>query len=404
MAETPAQTLGRRRPGYPVARQCPYRPPAEFEQLRAEGGLVRVRLYDGTEAWAAVGYAEARAVLAHPAMSSDRGQAGYRLPLPMPSLARVRRERPSYRPLIGTDPPAHSQQRRRLIPSFTFRRMTALRPAIQRIVDGRLAAMAATGPPADLVMSFTLPVPSMTICELLGVPYQDHDFFEEQSRRRLDAAHADAMSVLHDYLDRLIDAKRWDRGSGLLDELLSAGEREGGPSQPELVSLALELLIAGHDTTANVLALGTMALLDHPRQLAAVRTDPALWPQAVEEIMRYVSIVAGMPRVALADVEIGGTVIRAGECVIVAVGGANHDEALADRPGSLDVRRPAGHHLGFGYGIHQCLGQNLARVEMEIAFAALFGRFPGLRLAVPASQVPGKNELLAGVAELPVTW
>jgi pentalenic acid synthase len=256
----------------------------------------------------------------------------------------------------------------------------------------------------DLVASFALPVPSMVICELLGVPYEDHEFFEEQSRRRLDPTQADGMSVLYNYLDQLIDAKQRNPGAGLLDELLELQVRAGILDKAELVSLALELLIAGHDTTANVLALGAMALLDNPEQLAVVRADPTLWPQAIEEIMRYVSIVTGLPRVALVDVEVGGEVIRAGECVILAVGAANHDEALVARPGDLDVRRSAKHHLGFGYGIHQCLGQNLARVEMEIAFGTLFDRFPGLRLAVPADQVPGKNGLLAGLIELPVAW
>jgi pentalenic acid synthase len=403
VTKTAAPDAGEPVPGYPVARQCPYRPPAEFAQLRGKGGLIRVRLYDGSEVWAAVGHAEARAILADPRMSSSREHAAYRLPMPFPSLSTLRKRRP-HRPLIGTDPPEHDKLRRQLIPRFAIRRMTALQPGIQRVVDERLTAMAAAGPPADLVTWFALPVPSRVICELLGVPYADHEFFEEQARRRLDPVHADAMNILYDYLDRLIGAKQRDPGTGLLDELLGLQVREGILDRQELVSLALELLIAGHDTTANVLALGTMALLEHPDQLAAVRAGAAPWPQAVEEIMRYVSIVAGMPRVAMDDAEIGGKVIKAGECVIVAVGAANHDEALVERPGELDVRRSARSHLGFGHGTHQCLGQNLARIEMNVAFRTLFDRFPDLRLAVPAAQVPGKNELLAGVAELPVAW
>lgn len=391
-------------PGYPVVRQCPYRPPAEFASLRAEGGIVAVRLYDGSKVWVAIGYAEARAILADPRMSSSRDHASYRFPLPLPSLTKLREQRPTHRPLIGTDPPEHRQLRRQFIPSFTVQRIADLRPQIQRIVDDRLDAMAAGGSSADLVPAFALSVPSIVICELLGVPYEDHEFFEEQSRRRLDPLQGGAMAALYAYLDQLIERKQAEPGTGLLDDLLVGQVAGGALDRAELVSLALELLIAGHDTTANVLALGTLALLDNPEQLDWVREDESRWPTAAEELMRYVSIVTGLPRVATEDVEVGGQLIRAGECVILAIGAANHDPALVERPEELNLTRPVRHHLGFGYGVHQCLGQNLARAELEIGFRTLFERFPELRLAVSIDQIPAKNGLLAGVECLPVAW
>jgi pentalenic acid synthase len=254
------------------------------------------------------------------------------------------------------------------------------------------------------VASFALPVPSMVICELLGVPYEDHEFFEEQSRRRLDPAHEDAFGNLHDYLDQLIQNKQRHPGAGLLDDLLASQVFPGHLDRAELVSFALVLLLAGHDTTANMLALGTFALLEHPEQLAAIRADRSLWRPAVEELLRYMTIVNGSPRVATEDIEIAGQMIKAGEGVLLSNGAANHDDALVERPDEFDVHRSARHHLGFGYGIHQCLGQNLARVEMEIAFGTLFDLLPNLRLAVPAHEIPAQQGLLAGVAELPVTW
>ncbi|MFF3754694.1 cytochrome P450 [Streptomyces sp. NPDC002018] len=392
-------------PEFPLTRECPFHPPSGYDELRARGPVTEVRLFGGRTAWAVTGYAEARHVLADLAMSSDHHRPGF--PHVAPALAAVKdqRSKRALGALTRTDPPEHSKQRRMLIPSFTARRNAALRPSIQRIVDARLEAMLAQGPSADLVSAFALPVASGTICELLGVPYQDHDFFEEQARRRLIPEQVDdAFTALIGYLDKLIENKERSPGDGLLDDLVVEQVLPGRLERSELVRYALPLLLAGHDTSANMIALSVLALLEQPEQLAALRTDPSLFPGAVEELLRYLSIVGSLARVATQDIEVGGRRIRAGDGVLIAGGAANYDETQFDRPRELDVRRADRHHLAFGYGLHQCIGQNLARTELEVALRTLFDRVPTLRLAVPAEDVPMKQGLFFGLEDLMVAW
>jgi pentalenic acid synthase len=265
------------------------------------------------------------------------------------------------------------------------------------------------GPPAELVSAFALPVPSMVICALLGVPYADHDFFEAQSRKLLRGPTlADAQGArdqLDAYLGSLIDRKQKDPGDGLLDDLIQEQLRAGAVDRTELVSLATILLVAGHETTANMISLGTFTLLRHPERLAELRADPALMPAAVEELLRFLSIAEGLLRVATEDIEVGGVVIRADEGVVFSTSVINRDTAAFTEPDVLDWHRPPGHHVAFGFGIHQCLGQNLARAEMEIALLSLFDRLPGLRLAAPVDDIPFKpGDTIQGMLELPVTW
>jgi pentalenic acid synthase len=391
-------------PALSRTRECPYRPPAAFAPLRAGGPVTRVRLFNGRLTWLVTGHAEARAILGDPGMSSDRTHPNFPMPIPV-AVAPGMSADLGLTTLIGTDPPAHGRQRRMLIPSFTARRITVLRPRIRRIVENRLDIMLAGGTSADLLAAFALPVSSMVICELLGVPYADHDFFEAQSRLRLDPAHgADALRRLHGYLDQLLRHKEADPGEGLLDDLVAQRTAEGALDHRTMVSCALMLLVGGHDTTASMIALGTMALLEHPEQLAALRADAGLLPGAVEELLRYLSIFDLTARVVTRDIEIAGAVIRAGEGVLVANALANYDPAFVERSGELDVRRSARGNLAFGYGIHQCLGHNLARAELEIALQALFDRVPTLRLAVPADRIQAKEGILVGVTELPVAW
>ncbi|MGW2645646.1 cytochrome P450 [Streptomyces sp. NPDC001393] len=391
---------------FPQDRTCPYQPPTGYEPLRDGRALSRVTLFDGREVWAITAHATARALLADPRLSSDRRRPGF--PIPAERFAGVRDRRVA---LLGMDDPEHQRQRRMMIPSFTVKRATELRPWIQRTVDGLLDAMIAQGPPADLVPAFALPVPSMVICGLLGVPYSDHEFFEEQSRRLLRGPRAAdsvaARARLEEYLGGLIDekAKQSEPGDGILDDLVHHQLREGTVDRDELVSLAVILLVAGHETTANMISLGTFTLLQHPERPAELRADPALLPAAVEELMRMLSIAEGLARVALEDIEIAGTTIRAGEGVLFSTSVINRDPALYDAPDTLDFHRPARHHVAFGFGIHQCLGQNLARAELEIALGSLLTRLPGLRLAVPAEEVPFKRgDTIQGMLELPVTW
>jgi pentalenic acid synthase len=311
--------------------------------------------------------------------------------------------------LLGVDDPEHNAQRRMLIPGFTLKRTADLRPRIRRTVDELLDAMVEQGPPAELVSAFALPVPSIVICDLLGVPYADHEFFEEQSRRLLRGPSAqdteDARLRLEGYLGELIEHKRDKPGEGVLDDLVGQQLARGRLDKQELIELATILLVAGHETTANMISLGTYTLLRHPERLAELKADPELMPAAVEELLRFLSIADGMLRVATEDIEIEGVTIRADEGVVFSTSVINRDTSAYAEPDTLDWHRSARHHLAFGFGIHQCLGQNLARAEMEIALRGLFERLPGLRLAAPAEEIPFKpGDTIQGMLELPVTW
>ncbi|WP_339133213.1 cytochrome P450 [Streptomyces sp. f51] len=394
---------------FPQDRTCPYHPPAAYAPLREGRPLSRLSLFDGRVVWVVTGHGAARELLADPRLSTDRTRPEF--PAVTERFAAARNRRIA---LLGVDDPEHHVQRRMLVPSFTLKRIGALRPGIQETVDRLLDRMDRQGPPAELVNDFALPVPSMVICALLGVPYGDHAFFEAQSRRLLRGPAAadieDARDQLDAYFGALIDRKEKDPGEGLLDELIRDQLREGRVDREELVSLATILLVAGHETTANMISLGTFTLLRHPEQLAELRAEPALMPAAVEELLRFLSIADGLLRVADQDIEIAGTTIREGEGVVFSTSVINRDEGAFPEPDTLDWRRSARHasarhHVAFGFGVHQCLGQNLARAEMEIALRSLFDRFPGLRLAVPADTVPFKpGDTIQGMLELPVTW
>ncbi|MER6282793.1 cytochrome P450 [Streptomyces sviceus] len=391
---------------FPQDRTCPYHPPTGYDPLRADRPLSRITLFDGRPAWLVTGHGTARTLLADPRLSTDRTRDGF--PAPTARFASVKNRRAA---LLGVDDPEHRVQRRMMVPGFTLRRATELRPRIQEIVDERIDAMIAQGPPAELVSAFALPVPSTVICALLGVPYTDHDFFEGQSRRLLRGPTADdvtdARDQLEEYFDELIERKQKqpEPGDGVLDELVHRQLRDGEVDREELIALAIILLVAGHETTANMISLGTFTLLQHPDRLAELRTDPALIPDAVEELMRMLSIADGLLRMALEDIEVAGTTIRAGEGVVFSTSVVNRDEDVYTDPDTLDWRRPARHHIAFGFGIHQCLGQNLARAELEIALHTLFDRLPTLSLAAPAEEIPFKpGDTIQGMLELPVTW
>lgn len=389
---------------FPQNRTCPYHPPTGYREHRGQRPVSPARLFDGRTVWLVTGHAEARSLLVDPRLSSDRENPAFPFFAERVASSTLRRVE-----LLGVDDPEHNAQRRMLIPSFTVRRTAALRPQIHETVDRLLDAMAEQGPPADLVDAFALPVPSMVICALLGVPYEDHEFFEAQSRKLLRGpAAADveaARDELDDYFRVLIEQKRAAPGEELLDELIVKQLETGGVDHDELVRLAQILLIAGHETTANMISLGTFTLLQHPDQLARMRESEGLMSSAVEELLRFLSIADGISRVAVEDIEVGGVTIRAGDGVILTTSVINRDETVYPSPDELDLGRNARNHVAFGFGIHQCLGQNLARAELEIALPALFDRLPGLRLAVPAEEIPFKpGDTIQGLFELPVTW
>ncbi len=390
---------------FPQGRGCPYHPPAGYAPLRDSVPLGKVTLYDGRSAWAVTGHALARELLTDPRLSCDRTRPGF--PAPSRQFAEVRSQGV---PLISVDDPEHHAQRRLLIPHFTLQRSASMRPRIERIVDRLLDAMEQQGPPAELISSFALPMPSMVICALLGVPYDDHEFFETCAQRLLSGQTVDevagARKELEEYMGELIDRKRREPGDGLLDDLMRPDAPAEPPSRDALIALSGMLLAAGHETTANMISLGTFTLLNHPGQLAALRAKKTSMDVVVEELLRYLSVPNGMLRVAVEDIEVADHTIRAGEGVVFVTSLINRDGSVFTRPDTLDGERSARHHLAFGFGVHQCLGQNLARLELEVALRGLFERFPDLRLAVPAEEIRSKPAIatVEGLLELPVAW
>ncbi|WP_217236234.1 cytochrome P450 [Streptomyces sp. AC555_RSS877] len=393
-------------PEFPMARAagCPFDPPPSLRAQQDEGRLVRVRLWDGSTPWLVTRYEDQRSLLLDPRVSADITSPGY--PLQAPSNGKNNIS------FILMDDPEHARLRRMVTAPFAVKRVEALRPGVQKIVDDLIDGMLAVGGPVDLVQAFALPVPSLVICQLLGVPYEDHDFFQENSKILItrDAVMEDRMAAhgkLLGYLDELMGEKLARPADDLLSGLVARVE-SGELSRQDVAQIGVLLLLAGHETTANMIALGTLALLEHPEQFALLRdtNDPKLVASAVEELLRYLSIVhGGRRRAVLEDIEIAGQVLRAGEGVIMPNDIANRDpEAFAD-PDRLDLTRDARRHVAFGFGVHQCLGQPLARMELQVVYSTLYRRIPTLRAAAEVDGLPFKHDgSVYGVYELPVTW
>jgi cytochrome P450 len=411
----------------PLARPCPLAPPDGYDQPRETPGLTTAGLPGGALTWLVTRLEEARAALAAPQFSTDRSDPAFPLPQqrprpagagPRPALTPAeRRFRARGASLIGMDPPDHTTARRAVIGEFTARRVQARRPRIQQITGERIAALRAAGPPADLVPLLSLPVPSQVICELLGVPYEQHEFFQSRSTalltHRVPAEQRfEALGELFRFLDELVSAQEETPGDNLLGRQVAARRAAGDYDHRDLVSLAFLLLVAGHETTASMISLGALAVMtdeaDGPAGggLRAAVTDPERGPRAVEELLRYFSIAdIGTGRFALSAASIGGTAVQPDEGVIVSLLAANHDPAQFPDPDRLDPGRAGPRHVAFGYGPHQCLGQSLARAELDIVYRTLFTQLPGLRLAVPLDRLPVKDDgFVYGLYELPVTW
>jgi cytochrome P450 len=396
-------------PEFPGTRaaKCPFDPPPSIQALQEQAPLTRVRLPDGTTPWLATRYAEQRALLGDPRVSADVTKPGYPSQIPAGQAA-------GGAPIsfILMDDPEHARLRRMVTAPFMIKKMEAMRPGVQKLVDELIDDMLAGPKPVDLVQAFALPVPSLVICQLLGVPYADHDFFQENSKALInrDASPEERFAAggrLFEYLDKLIGEKienpRDDLLSGLVDRI-SNGEL----TRADAAQMGVLMLLAGHETTANMIALGTLALLEHPDQLELLRStdDPALVASSVEELLRYLNITHnGRRRVATEDIEIAGETIRAGEGIIMPNDIGNRDPAVFDDPDRLDLRRNPRRHVAFGFGVHQCLGQPLARMELQVVYSTLYRRIPTLRLAAPLADIPFKHDgSVYGVYELPVTW
>jgi cytochrome P450 len=388
---------------YEVARRTPFDPPMV---LRTAGPLRRLRYPDGHLGWLVTDDRLARAVLAD-------GRFSARSEFKRPPV-----RRPGIEPFYGApalpgwlvdmDRPEHTRIRRALARHFSSRRVqAALRERVVAIVGTQLDAMVAAGAPADLVTDFALPVPSLAICEVLGVPYADRARFQELSAAlfSLDTDRggaAAAMTELDGYLRGLVRRRRGAPTRDLLGDLAGSSDL----TDPEIAGAGVLLLTAGHETTANCLSLAVFALLVEPEQWAAVPLDVAAVTGPVEELLRYLTVFhLGVPRTPLTDVELAGRTLRRGETVTVALAVANRDPDRFPDPDRLDLRRPDRGHLAFGHGLHQCVGQHLARLELQVALHALVHRLPGLRLARPPEDVELATDMgVYGLHALPVTW
>ncbi|MGW3013476.1 cytochrome P450 [Streptomyces sp. NPDC001219] len=373
----------------------------EYEHARNRPGLLRVRMAYGEPAWLVTRYAEARLVLGDPRFSRAEGARHDE-----PRASEGRRDSG----ILGMDPPDHTRLRTLVAKAFTVRQVEKLRPQVKQLANELLDELAAAGPPADLVDRYALPIPVAVICRMLGVPAEDRPRFRvwsdaALSTSSLTAAEFDAnMEELRAYMRQLIDEHRSAPRDDLMTALIDARDVGDRLSELELVDLCVGILVAGHETTATQIPNFVLALLDHPGQLALLRERPELIGGAVEELLRFVPLGSGasQPRYATEDVEVGGTLVRAGTPVLVAVGAANRDALRFDAPGTLDISRTANQHLGFGHGVHHCLGAPLARLELQEAIGALITRFPDLRLA---GDVDWKSEMLVrGPRVMPVGW
>jgi cytochrome P450 len=396
-------------PDFPMPRAagCPFDPAPQLRQLQAEAPITKVRLWDGSTPWLITRYDDQRALFADPRISADGSNP--HLPASSPGIKESQKQGQAF---IQMDDPEHARQRLMVTAWFTVKRVQALRPTIQKIVNGLIDDMLAGPKPTDLVDAFALAVPSLVICELLGVPYADHAFFQQNAKEfsQREATGEQAAAAQHrlvDYMVRLVDQKLTNPGNDVMSDV--AGRVKSGElSRADAALMGMLLLVGGHETTANMISLGTLALLQHPDQLTILREteDTTVVAGAVEELLRYLTILHnGLARVALADIEIGGKVIRAGDGLVMPIEAANRDATAFTEPDRLDILRPARHHMAFVFGPHQCLGQNLARVELQVVYGTLYKRIPTLKLATDLDELAFKHDALAyGLYELPVTW
>ncbi len=388
------------------AASCPFDPNPIMRQLPDDGA--RVRLWDGSTPWLITGYELSQRLLVDPRVSADSTIAGY------PHFDEGSRERrKDGRSFVAMDDPEHARLRRMVSSVFAIKRVEGLRGRVTQIVNDLIDDMLSGPKPTDLVTAFAFPTSTQVICAILGVPYVDHEFFQKYSTMML---HRDssvetivaAQEELRHYLEALITEKMERPDDGLISTVTQSQVLTGILTQQQLSYMAVTLLVAGLETTGNMIALGTLALLQNPVQLDLLRetTDPLLITRAVDELLRYLNIShSGRRRVATADIRIGDKTIRAGEGLILASDVANRDERVFSEPDELQIRRDATHHLAFGFGPHHCLGRPLASLELQVVYGTLYRRIPTLTLAIGLDEVPFKHDGVAyGVRELPVTW
>jgi cytochrome P450 len=382
-----------------------YDPAPELTRLQQDQPVAPVKLPDGTTAWLVTRHADVRQVLVDPRFSraAASGPDAPQLGLMIANDS-----------ILGMDPPEHTRLRKLVARAFTARRVEELRPRAAKLVDALLDEIETRPRPVDLVEHFSLPLPVQVICELLGVAAGDRHIFHAWSDTLMGDWKRDpgeiqaAFDALSRYFEGLIAAKRAEPADDLMTALIDARDSQDKLSESELVTLSLGLLIAGHETTANQINMFLLTLLRHPDQLARLRADPDGIPRAVEELMRFVQLGEGgaaLPRVTTEDVELSGVTVPAGAAVLPALAAANRDPATFDEAGRLDLSRTDNPHLGFGAGVHHCLGAQLARMELQEALRGLLRRMPDVRLAVPEAELRFKSGMVVRSLEaLPVNW
>lgn len=391
---------------FPPSR-VPYDPGPEMRELMKKCPVNKVCLPDDSTAWLVTGFKETREVMIDQRYSRALVTApGRRVYGVEAALANG---------MVAMDPPEHTRVRKLVSGAFTQKRIRALRPQVAAIVDGLIDAMLAGPRPADLSHSFSLLVSERVMCVLLGVPAADVNRFHELSNvmfgdwsRSRDEI-AQGYSAMGGYMAQLIVRKRKSPGDDLITLLIDTRGSAGQFSDIELIKFCIGLLIAGHETTANAINMSFVALCQYPGELARLRADPSLIPAAVEELLRFVNISGSgfvpLARVTREEVCLGGVTIPAGETVLPTFNFANRDPAAFDDPDRLDIGRVVKNHLGFGAGVHQCIGAQLARMELQEAFRGLLTRLPGVRMSAPMSMLEFRTEqAIASLRELPVTW
>ena len=396
-------------PSFPTGRPdgCPWEPPPGYAELRATDPVSKVSCSSGIEAWLVTGYEQARAALTDPALSS-----GTPLGAQVDAQANLN-EVIAPGSIIQQDGVQHAKLRKLLTGEFTVRRVSALRPHIQLLIDRHIDRMIDAGGPLDLVATFAQPIPTLTICELLGVPYGQRDRFQVQSAvlTSIDApleARMQAGEEVQGFIGQLVLARLEKPEDDLISRLITKSAAAGDPlTFEELVVLSVSVLVAGHETTANMIALGMLLLLNNPDQCDALRADESMLTGAVEELLRYLSVVQfGLLRKVTADTDLDGKALRPGQWLVASLTAGNMDSSVFPDPQRLDLQRTsAARHLAFGFGAHQCVGQHLARLELRMAYQSLLTRLPGLHLAGDVDALRFKHDALVyGPQALPIDW
>jgi cytochrome P450 len=395
-----------RLPLFPFTRDRQFALPPQYAEAHQGCPVMPVRLWNDQKAWLLTKHADFCSVLVDPRFSGEFARPDF------PCVTEARRSiDKAERAFVGMDNPRHDHYRRMLTKEFTAKRMLALTPKIEAITDDLLDAIEAKGPPTDLVAALAVEMPALVMCALFGSPYEDHTYIAKCASGRHGLSQspetaAKSAADLVEYCRQLIAKKEAEPADDMLSRVIQEYVLTDQLSREDLADMCSMILRAGHDTTTNMIGLGTLLLLQHPDQLARLKAEPELIASAVDELLRYLSPVQFAPRrVALEDAEVNGTHIRKGDGIFAVNAAANRDEAEFPNPHEFDIGRDASNHLAFGYGIHRCLGQGLARIELQVVFPKLLARFPNLHLAEPLESVPFKyDSQIYGLYKLPLAW